>query len=61
MKKFTTLKEVLGEVHKHRSFTKEGLYPHLHRLGIKPIGARQRPQLYPADTAKKILHHLGFR
>jgi hypothetical protein len=36
---------------------------HLYRLfavlEIKPLG-RSRPQQYPADTAERILTHLGF-
>ena len=29
-------------------------------VGVKPIGARQRPQRYPDDVVGKILLHLGF-
>jgi len=33
---------------------------YIRAVGIKPIGARQRPQRYPDDAAGKILVHLGF-
>ena len=36
------------------------LYHFLNKLGIEPLGVRQRPQQYPADTAERILQHLGF-
>jgi hypothetical protein len=56
-----TIAEVLDVMKEHKPVCREMLYNYLRRLGIKPIGARQRPQLYPPDTAKKILTHLGFR
>ena len=36
------------------------LYRYFSMFGIKPAGIRQRPQIYPADTAERILVHLGF-
>ena len=36
------------------------LYRHLKRAGIKPVGARQRPQKYPADTALRLAQYLGL-
>jgi len=35
-------------------------YHFLNELSIKPVGARQRPQHYPPDTANRILAHLGL-
>ena len=35
------------------------LYHYFNELGIKPA-RRQRPAIYPADTAERILRHLGF-
>lgn len=35
-------------------------YRHKLELDLQPTGARQRPQLYPADTANRILTHLGI-
>ena len=36
------------------------LYRYFSKLDIRPAGARQRPQIYPADTAERILVHFGF-
>lgn len=36
------------------------LYIYFKRLGIKPVGARQRPQNYPDDAADRVLKHLGL-
>ncbi len=36
------------------------LYRYLKAFRIKPAGIRQRPQIYPADTAQRILNHLGL-
>ena len=30
------------------------------KLGIRPAGARQRPQQYPADSAERLLIHFGL-
>lgn len=43
-----------------KSLNRSGLYLHLNKLGIEPIGCRQRPQLYPADTAERVLAHFGL-
>jgi hypothetical protein len=43
-----------------KPLNKSRLYELLVDLGIKPVGARQRPQQYPPDTAERILQHLGF-
>lgn len=29
-------------------------------LGIKPEGARQRPQIYPPDATDRVLEYLGL-
>ena len=36
------------------------LYRELEGLGIQPVGKRQRPQRYPADSAQRILAARGF-
>jgi hypothetical protein len=33
---------------------------YLRNFNIAPAGVRQRPQQYPADSAERILRHLGF-
>jgi hypothetical protein len=37
------------------------VYFHINRLGIKPIGLRQKPQRYPDNAAEKILTSLGLK
>lgn len=60
MKNFATVPEVLEEVSKHKSISRETLYRYFRKLNIQPIGElRQVPQRYPGDTAKKILKGLG--
>jgi hypothetical protein len=62
MKKFATIPEVLKQVSKRKPMTRESMYLHIRALKIRPIGeVRQIPQLYPADTAAKILKRLGLR
>ncbi len=62
MKNFTTVPEVLAEVGRHKRISRVTLYNYFRKLGINPIGEiRQIPQLYPADTAKRILTGLGLR
>ena len=55
-----TITEMVDAIRPLKSLTREGLYPHLHALKIKPLGARQRPQRYPDDAAERVLLHLGF-
>lgn len=55
-----TTNQILKEIHEHRPMSRAHLYTNLRRLGIEPVGARQRPQRYPSDTAARILSHLGF-
>ena len=55
-----TITEIVEAIRPLKSLTREGLYPHLHALKIKPLGARQRPQRYPDDTAERVLIRLGF-
>ena len=60
-KSYTTIPDVLATLKRHKPMSRETLYCYLRKLGIKPIGAlRQRPQLYPADTAKRVLSGLGL-
>ena len=61
MKKLPTFTDVLGEVQKHKRVSRSSLYLYFRKLSIKPVGEiRQAPQLYPPDTAKKILKGLGL-
>lgn len=55
-----TIKTVLSELNRVKQCGRAMLYIYLRDLRIKPLGAKQRPQLYPADTANRILNHLGI-
>jgi hypothetical protein len=44
-----------------RSISTAQLDRRIAECGIEPLGARQRPQNYPSDSADKILKHLGYR
>lgn len=56
----TTIQTILSELNRVKPCTRQNLYVYLGQLGIKPLGVRQRPQQYPADTASRVLAHLGF-
>jgi len=36
------------------------LYRYFKAAGIKPQGARQRPQIYPADSLNRLVQYLGL-
>lgn len=55
-----TVEQMLDEVAVVKPMHRKTLYNNIRALGIKPIGVRQIPQLYPPDTAKKILKRYGF-
>jgi len=46
-------------VQPHKKCAKASIHSYLKKLKIKPIGARQRPQPYPDDSAERILAYLG--
>lgn len=43
-----------------KSVSPASVYVYLSKLEIKPVGAKQRPQPYPADSLARILKHLGL-
>lgn len=55
-----TVEQMLEEVADVKPMHRKTLYNNIRALGIKPIGARQIPQLYPPDTAQKILARYGL-
>lgn len=55
-----TVKQILEAVEPAKPMTRATLYTHLDALRIKPVGARQKPQQYPADTPGRILRRLGL-
>lgn len=55
-----TITQIIDQLRPLKPLSREGLYPHLRALKIKPIGVRQRPQRYPEDAAERVLLRLGF-
>ena len=56
-----TIQTVLSEINRVKQCGRAQLYIYIRNLAIKPLGQpKQRPQLYPADTAQRILTHLGI-
>lgn len=55
-----TIREILHALDPVKPMTPNALYTHLRALKIKPIGVRQIPQQYPADTLNRILLRLGI-
>jgi hypothetical protein len=53
-----TLNQILREVQVHKPCTRTAIYTYFKRLKIKPLGRRQRPQLYPDESSEMILKHL---
>ena len=50
-----------ARVKKHaKPLTKQGLYKHLRKLGIKRLG-EARPAIYANDTADRVIARLGFQ
>lgn len=55
-----TIQEILHDLKPRKKISRARLYVHIRRLKIKPIGVRQIPQHYPADTPHRILLKLGL-
>ena len=55
-----TLNQIILSIRVHKTCSESQALRYLKRMGIKPVGVRQRPQRYPADTAERILSELGF-
>lgn len=56
-----TPSEIVAEVSRHKGgYSMAAFYRHKLELKLAPVGSRQRPQLYPGETATKILAHLGL-
>jgi hypothetical protein len=60
MRKFSTTQEVFVQVAERKPMSYATLYKHLQALRIRPLGVRQSPQIYPANTANRILRRLGI-
>jgi hypothetical protein len=55
-----TATEIHEAIKPHKPVSRTQLYNYFKALKIEPIGARQRPQRFPEDSALRILVHLGF-
>lgn len=55
-----TIAQILTEVRVAKTCSVIQLRRYITQLNIKALGARQRPQRYPADTTARVLEHLGF-
>ena len=55
-----TIDTILLRVRREKTCSKVQLRRYIKDLQIQPLGARQRPQLYPDGTAERILGHLGL-
>lgn len=54
------IENILAAVREHKTCSMATLYRYLKSAGVEPLGARQRPQIYPNDAALKVLAHLGI-
>lgn len=59
MSQTMTLTEILIDVNRVKPVSFRQLQRYIKQIGIPPVGARQRPQRYPADTALRIKTFLG--
>lgn len=54
------MEQIINAIAAYKPTSVPSVRRYLRRVGVKPIGARQKPQRYPEDSALKILIHLGF-
>jgi hypothetical protein len=57
---FVTVTQIMVALQPYRPMSLPTLYKHIKALKIKPLGVRQSPQIYPADTAQRILARYGL-
>jgi len=55
-----TLSQITKAVNAVKPVSRPQLFRYIKAAGIEPLGARQRPQQYPPDSADRILDHLGL-
>jgi hypothetical protein len=55
-----TVREIHESVNQFKEVSRSQLYNYFSALKIEPIGARQRPQRFPDNSANRVLVHLGF-
>jgi hypothetical protein len=54
-----TVPQILTALRPVKRMSRQTLYNHIRKLKIKPLGVRQIPQHYPADTPTRIIIRLG--
>lgn len=55
-----TIEQITQTVAAVKPASRRQVARYLAACGIAPIGARQRPQNYPEDSAERILQYLGL-
>lgn len=55
-----TVQQIITELKPEKPISRETFYSYCRRFKIKPLGVRQRPQLYPADTVMRLRIKLGL-
>jgi hypothetical protein len=55
----TTIDRILSQIRAVKTCSRAQLYRYLAQAEVSPVGIRQRPRLYPDDTADRILRLLG--
>lgn len=55
-----TIDQILLELNQVKPCCRRQLHRYLKTFNIKPVGANQRPQRYPAETTDQLLQHLGM-
>lgn len=55
-----TVEQILLDLKPFKPISRETFYCYARRYKIKPLGVRQRPQLYPDDTVARLKIKLGL-
>lgn len=55
-----TVQQIIAELKPEKPISRETFYSYCRRFKIRPLGVRQRPQLYPADTVTRLRLKLGL-
>jgi hypothetical protein len=55
-----TVEQIIHQLKPEKPISRETFYQYARRFKIKPLGIRQRPQLYPADTVVRLKLKLGL-
>jgi hypothetical protein len=55
-----TLVEIQKTINRRKPCSLVTVRRYIRKIKIKPLGMRQKPQIYPDDAAEKILARLGL-